>query len=94
MKKGILSFIYFVLLLIIINLFSTDKYEWMIFTDDPDNFCTLPLGGRNSEDVFLILTIPLILSLFFIKNRKIRYIYLSLAILYCFWSFFLRFQWC
>ncbi|WP_366881819.1 hypothetical protein [Gilliamella sp.] len=41
-----------------------------------------------------MLTIPLILSLFFIKNRKIRYIYLSLAILYCFWSFFLRFQWC
>ena len=93
-KNNMLSFIHFLLVLIVINLFSTDEYEWMVASGDVDSLCSLPLGGRDGEEVFLIIVIPFILSLFFTKNKKIRYLYLSVATLYLFWSFYWRFQWC
>lgn len=93
-KNNILSLIHFLLVLLAINLFSTDEYEWMVASGDEDNLCSLPLGGRDGEEIFLLISILFILSLLVTKNKKIRYLYLSVATLYLFWSFYWRFQWC
>ncbi|WP_427111544.1 DUF2645 family protein [Proteus mirabilis] len=39
-------FLYFIFLLILINILSISDYEWMIGEGDIDNLCQLPLNGR------------------------------------------------
>ncbi|NUF48336.1 DUF2645 family protein [Gilliamella sp. ESL0250] len=89
----LVSFIYLFLLLGLINLFSTSHYEWMLESGDIDNLCQLPSGGRYTAEPIIFL-IPCICLLFLIKNKKIRYAYLLIALIYLLWSFLGRYSWC
>lgn len=64
-------FLYFIFLLILINILSISDYEWMIGEGDIDNLCQLPLNGRYVIEPILIL-IPCILLLFLEKNKKTK----------------------
>ncbi len=69
-------FLYFIFLLILINILSISDYEWMIGEGDIDNLCQLPLNGRYVIEPILIL-IPCILLLFLEKNKKLRWGYVT-----------------
>ncbi|ENY2675012.1 TPA: DUF2645 family protein [Proteus mirabilis] len=56
-------FLYFIFLLILINILSISDYEWMIGEGDIDNLCQLPLNDRYATEPILILT-PCILLFF------------------------------
>lgn len=84
-------FLYFIFLLILINILSISDYEWMI--GEGDNLCQLPLNGRYVIEPILIL-IPCILLLFLEKNKKLRWGYVTITVMYIIWSFYLRFNFC
>lgn len=86
-------FLYFIFLLILINILSISDYEWMIGEDDIDNLCQLPLNGRYVIEPILIL-IPCITLLFLEKNKKLRWGYVTITVMYIIWSFYLRFNFC
>ncbi|HEJ9409402.1 TPA: YjeO family protein [Proteus mirabilis] len=86
-------FLYFIFLLILINILSISDYEWMIGEGDIDNLCQLPLNGRYIIEPILILT-PCILLLFLEKNKKLRWGYVTITVIYIIWSFYLRFNFC
>ncbi|HEJ9508084.1 TPA: YjeO family protein [Proteus mirabilis] len=86
-------FLYFIFLLILINILSISDYEWMIGEGDIDNLCQLPLNGRDVIEPILIL-IPCILLLFLEKNKKLRWGYVTITVMYIIWSFYLRFNFC
>ncbi|MGG4610781.1 DUF2645 family protein [Providencia sp. Me31A] len=87
------EFLYFIFLLLLINILSTSDYEWMVGDGDVDNLCQLPLGGRYITEPILVLT-PCILLFFFERNKKLRWFYILIVIIYITWSFFLRFTFC
>ncbi|HGM9831295.1 TPA: DUF2645 family protein [Proteus mirabilis] len=62
-------FLYFIFLLILINILSISDYEWMIGEGDIDNLCQLPLNGRYVIEPILIL-IPCITLLFLEKIKS------------------------
>ncbi|HIE0968885.1 TPA: DUF2645 family protein [Proteus mirabilis] len=86
-------FLYFIFLLILINILSISDYEWMIGEGDIDNLCQLLLNGRYVIEPILIL-IPCILLLFLEKNKKLRWGYVTITVIYIIWSFYLRFNFC
>ena len=86
-------FLYFIFLLILINILSISDYEWMIGEGDIDNLCQLQLNGRYVIEPILIL-IPCILLLFLEKNKKLRWGYVTITVMYIIWSFYLRFNFC
>ncbi|HCT1976542.1 TPA: DUF2645 family protein, partial [Proteus mirabilis] len=69
-------FLYFIFLLILINILSISDYEWMIGEGDIDNLCQLPLNDRYATEPILILT-PCILLFFLGKNKKLRWGYVT-----------------
>lgn len=40
----IVVFLYFIFLLLLINILSISDYEWMVGDSDVENLCQLPLG--------------------------------------------------
>ncbi|HCZ8410181.1 TPA: YjeO family protein [Proteus mirabilis] len=86
-------FLYFIFLLILINILSISDYEWMIGEGDINNLCQLPLNDRYVIEPILIL-IPCILLLFLEKNKKLRWGYVTITVMYIIWSFYLRFNFC
>ncbi|WP_099076016.1 DUF2645 family protein [Proteus alimentorum] len=89
----IVVFLYFIFLLLLIKILSISDYEWMVGDSDVENLCQLPLGGRYVIEPILIL-IPSTLFLFFERNKKVRWGYMLIVIIYMTWSFFLRFTFC
>ncbi|MBS7784499.1 DUF2645 family protein, partial [Providencia thailandensis] len=53
----------------------------------------LPMGGRYTLEPMLVI-LPLLVPLFIIRNKKIRYLCILIAGFYIYWSFFLRFNLC
>ncbi|MBW5405713.1 DUF2645 family protein [Morganella morganii] len=89
----ILLFLYLVFLFFTITILSVSDYEWMVGEGEIQTLCQIPSGGRYTTEPVLII-IPLLCLLFFIKNKKVRYLCISGMILYMIWSFFLRFNLC
>lgn len=89
----IFVFLYFIFLLALVSVLSISDYEWMVGSGDVDNLCQLPLGGRYIIEPILIL-IPCTLLLFLERNKKVRWGYILIVIIYIIWSFFLRFTLC
>ncbi|EOE0524758.1 DUF2645 family protein [Providencia stuartii] len=85
--------IYMFFLCMMITVFSISDYEWMIGESEITNLCQLPMGGRYTLEPMLVI-LPLLVPLFIIRNKKIRYLCILIAGFYIYWSFFLRFNLC
>lgn len=93
-------FIYTLLSVFLIYIFSVSEYEWMDESNDLASLCELPIAFQNRIISFLLLSLVFIALVFtFIKKRTkfvftIQLIITVLLFLFWLWRFYLRFWLC
>lgn len=93
-------FIYTLLSVFLIYIFSVSEYEWMVESNDFVSLCELPIDFQNRIISFLLLSLVFIALVFtFIKKHTkfvftIQLIITVLLFLFWLWRFYLRFWFC